>query len=102
MNLDDMTEMAFTRLSWREKLAVLHIELWHALRRLLRLEHRYYLTLDGRVVARFTADTDHAVVLKWLTDSHIRATDYGVTIGRESAVAKYFAGQANAGDPGTS
>lgn len=90
MNLDDMTEVAFTRLTWREKLAVVHIELWHGLRRLLRLEHRYWLTLDGKPLAKFTVDGDHRALLDWFIESHRRATEYGVTIGREAVVEKHL------------
>lgn len=91
MNLPDMPELAFTRLTWREKLAVLHIDWWHILRRLLRLEHRYYLVLDGKVVGKFIADIDHQAVLDWLADSHRDAHDFGFAIGKEYPLAQQIA-----------
>lgn len=91
MNLDDMTELSFTRLTWREQLAVVHITVWHALRRLFRRESRYFLVLDGKPVAKFIDANHHTELLEWLTKSHERATDYGAAIGRERAVAKYIA-----------
>ena len=98
MNLDGMTEMAFTRITWRERLATLPRALGHTVLRLLRRERRYYLVLDGKVMARFEVDTDHLVVLEWLRIAVERSVDYGVTLGRGKALE--IADEANAGTAG--
>ena len=93
MNLDHMTEMAFTRLTWREQLAVVHLSVRHALRRLFRREHRYFLVLDGRVVAKFTAQEDHQAVLAWMAEAHLKTHDYAFALGKEHNVAQYLASE---------
>jgi hypothetical protein len=59
----------------------------YAVRRLLRREARWYLTLNGDVVARFTSAADYGRFMAWVADSHIETYDLGHTHGVEVANA---------------
>ncbi len=91
MNLDHLPDVVSARLLWREQVAALPRSLWHALRRLARREARYYLTIDGKVVARFTADADSTALMTWLADTHSHAFDFGFETWKEHQVAVFLA-----------
>lgn len=84
-------ELEATRLLWREQVTELPRAAWHALRRLLRREPRWYLTIDGMVAARFTSEADHAVFMGWLVQAHTSTFDFGFNTGKEFLVAQHIA-----------
>ena len=100
MNLDHLPDVTATQLRWYDQLAEVPRALYHAFRRLLRLECRQYLVINGQVAARFTSVDDGRDFMMWLHETHTATFDYGYGIGKENAVAKYFSDAADAGDPG--
>jgi hypothetical protein len=78
---DDLLEAHATRLSWREQLAALPRAFLHRLLCLVRCEHRYYLTIDGKVAARFTSAADYHDFVRWLTGLHVKVYDLGIAEG---------------------
>lgn len=102
MDLSHLPEVESTRLLWREQLAALPRAAWCALRRLLRREARHYLSIDGRVAARFTSGQDHLEFMTWLASTHNGAFDFGFETGREYLVAQHInAAGPDASVPGT-
>lgn len=108
MNLDHLPEVAATRLLWREQIVAVRRSLWFSLRRMLRREPRQYLTMDGKVVARFTCVQDAAEFMTWVADTHEATLSFGVECGREAVVEQIRKGLSrvqslgtpDAGDPG--
>lgn len=98
MDLSHLADVQSARLLWREQLAALPRAAFHALRRLLRRETRYYLTIDGQVMARFASEEDHLVFMTWLAETHNGVFDFGFETGRESVVAQHIR-QSDAGEP---
>lgn len=101
MNLDHLPEVTSTQLLWREQIAALPRALWNAARRLLRRDARYYLTVNGQVVARFVSPDDHLDFMTWLHETHTSAFEYGHAVGREYAVENHVSAPADAGDDRT-
>lgn len=100
MSLEHLPDVSSTPLAWRRKLAALPRALGYGLLRLLRIEFRNYLTIDGKVVARFVSQPDTMDFMRWLHQTHTAAFDYGHALGREY-VANHGADAADAGQPGT-
>ncbi len=80
-------DMQTARLVWTHRLVELPRAVRFAVRRLLRREARWYLTLDDNVVARFTSRADHDAFLEWVKASHIDTYDLGHKHGQEVADA---------------
>lgn len=80
---DDFDHMTHIRLLWREQLAALPRSLRYAVRRLLRLESRYYLTINGMVVARFVARQDHLALLDWTSAAHKKTIDRAFALSKQ-------------------
>ena len=81
------SEAVVTRLLWREQVRALPRAAWHALRRLARREPRWYLVIDGHVVARMTGDSDQAMLLEWIALVHGETFRAGQEFGRGLANA---------------
>lgn len=75
------SEAVVTRLLWREQIAALPRAAWHALRRLLRREPRWYLVVDGKVIARLVSDGDHMELLGWIAAAHEETFKVGQQFG---------------------
>lgn len=95
------SEAVVARLLWREQAQALPRAAWSALRRLARREPRWYLVVDGQVIARLTANADHDTLLRWITFVHGETFRTGVKWGREVESA-VNGSQADAGDAGPS
>lgn len=103
MDLSHLPQAETTRLTWRERLAALPRATGFGLLRLLRIERRNYLVIDGKVAARFVAQADTLDFLRWLSQTHGSTFDYGCAMGKEWIVAKHLAeAAADAGQPGPS
>ena len=87
MNLDHIPEMEATRMRWREILSALPESLVHAARRLMGLEHRSYLVMNGRVLARFVSPQAELEFINWIGATHRANADWNFGRGREYAVA---------------
>jgi hypothetical protein len=98
------SEAVVTRLLWREQARELPRAAWHALRRLVRREPRWYLVIDGHVVARMVADGDQTMLLEWIAIAHGETFRFGQEFGRGVARALQdgHQSQADAGEPGPS
>lgn len=94
-------EAVLTRLLWREQLRELPRAAWHALRRLLRREPRWYYVIDGRVIARLVADQDRDSLMEWIASVHGQTFLAGQQFGRAVSDAIHSNKQADPGDPGT-
>jgi hypothetical protein len=81
------SEMETARLLPTHQLLELPRAVYYAVRRLLRREARWYITLDGDVVARFTSAADYDKFMAWVADSHIETYDLGQRHGVEVANA---------------
>jgi hypothetical protein len=79
--------MQTARLVWTHRLLELPRAVHFAVRRLLRREARWYLTLDDNVVARFTSRADHDAFLEWVKVTHIQVYNTGREHGQEVASA---------------
>jgi len=101
MNLDHLPEVTATQLRWYDQLAEVPRALYHALRRLLRLECRQYLMINGQAAARFVSVDDARDFMQWLHETHTATFEYGHALGREYAVENHVTVQADAGDPGS-
>jgi hypothetical protein len=100
MNLDHLPDVTSSPLRWTRQLAALPRALRFALLRLLRWEARYYLTIDGQVVARFVSSEDQIRFMTWLHQTHTGTFDYGYALGKEFVVAQHI-NAADAGEPRT-
>lgn len=96
---NEPSEAVVARLLWREQIQALPRAIWSALRRLARREPRWYLVVDGQVIARLTASEDHDALLRWITFVHGETFRTGVKWGREVESA-VNGSQADAGDAG--
>lgn len=85
------------RMLWRDQVRLLPGSLLAAARRLLRREPRWYLIVDGRVVARMTSSHGYTDLMGWISDSHVRSYRRGVLHGAQSRDHG-----ADAEEPGTS
>lgn len=95
--MTELPEAAATRLSRRERLAALPRAVCHSLLRLLKFEHRYYLTIDGKVAARFTSAADYHDFVSWLTGMHGTVFNLGESFGRERCATTHDADTGTAG-----
>lgn len=95
------SEAVVTRLLWREQVRALPRAAWHALRRLVRREPRWYLVIDDQVIARLVSDGDQTTLLEWIALAHGETFRFGRDFGRGIANA-IDRNQADAGDPGPS
>jgi hypothetical protein len=102
LSLDHLPEVSVTQLLWRDQLAALPRALGRALRRLLRLECRQYLTINGQVVARFVSEVDARDFKQWIDETHTATFEYGYGLAREvHSVGKNHVNlPPDAGDPG--
>jgi hypothetical protein len=96
------SEAVVTRLLWREQVPALARAGWHALRRLVRREPRWYLVLDGQVIARMVSEQDHLDLLAWIAAAHEETFRVGEQFGLGVRSAIDRSQQADAGDPGPS
>lgn len=81
------SDMQAERLLPTHQLQELPRAMYFAVRRLLRREARWYLTLDDNVVARFTSRADHDAFLEWVKASHIETYELAYRHGQEVANA---------------
>ena len=88
-----------TRLLWRSQARELPRAAWHALRRLVRRESRWYLEIDGRVIGRLVREEDHWALLKWLEDTHRETFRCGQEFYREVASEVHVVNPGDAGTP---
>lgn len=91
-----------TRLLWREQIVSLPRAAWHALLRLVRREPRWYLVIDGQVVARMVSTEDQETLLAWIALVHGETFRAGQQFGRAVSDAIHSSKQADPGDPGPS
>lgn len=94
------SEAVVTRLLWREQILALPRAVWHALRRLVRREPRWYLVIDGRVIARLVADQDHLELLAWIAAAHEETFIVGQQFGMGVRGALDGKQEADPGDAG--
>jgi hypothetical protein len=94
-------EAVVSRLLWREQFTALPRAGWHALRRLVRREPRWYLVIDGQVVARMVSQQDHLDLLAWIAATHEETFRVGEQFGLEVRSAVDRIQQADAGDVST-
>lgn len=92
------SEAVVTRLLWREQFRALPRAAGHAIRRLLRREPRWYLVLDGRVIARLVGHGDQTDLLEWIAAAHSMTFQAGQAFGMEVGNAVDGSSQADAGD----
>jgi hypothetical protein len=90
------SEAVVSRLLWREQFAALPRAAWHALRRLVRREPRWYLVIDGQVVARMVSDEDQTALLEWIAYVHGETFQAGANFGRGILNAVHSSQQADA------
>lgn len=100
MDVSNLPEISVTRLMWREQLPALPRAIWHGMLRLLRIEPRVYLTINGRVAARFASQADHLDYLAWTAQIH--GLTYGMGIDRGKEICAKSHPDTDAGDPGPS
>lgn len=94
-------EASVTRLLWREQARELPRAAWHALRRLLRREPRWYFVVDGHVVARMVSASGHERLLGWVTHVHGETFRMGVECGKGVARAQHDGKAVDSGDAST-
>lgn len=97
----EAADAAITRLLWREQVRALPRSLWAAVRRLLRLEPRWYYVIDGRVAARLVSAEDRDDLLRWIARVHAETFHYGVGFGQGVAGAVDSGQSPDSGDAGT-
>lgn len=68
--LTPLFDITAERLLWRYQFRALGRSLSSQIRRVLRREARWYLTIDGRVVARFESEGDYRAFMSWLAHGH--------------------------------
>ena len=95
------SEAVVTRLLWREQISALPRATLHALLRLVRREPRWYLVIDGQVIARLTSDGDQTTLLAWIADAHSMTFQAGTQFGTGVLNAVHGRQAADAGDTGT-
>lgn len=95
------SEAVVSRLLWREQARALPRAAWHALRRLARREPRWYLVLDGQVVARLVSNGDQTDLLAWIAEAHSMTFQAGTHFGREMLNAVNGSQPADIGDVST-
>lgn len=97
----EAVDAAITRLLWREQARELPRAAWHAVRRLLRREPRWYVVVDGHVVARLAGEDDYARLLAWIGHVHGETFRMGVKFGRGVSGAIHASQQADPRDAST-
>lgn len=100
MSLDHLPEVTSARLGPVDRLRALPRAAWYVLLRLFRRDERYYLTIDGQVVARFVSMEDHLRFMTWLHQTHTATFDFGFNTGKEFLVAQHIADGPDASVPG--
>lgn len=99
MDTRHVPDVHSTRLHWQDQLPALIPAAYHAIRRLLRREHRMYLVVEGEVLARFESEQAEMEFRNWLQASHIVTFETGANFGGGIARA-LNADRADAGVPG--
>lgn len=96
------SEVQITRLTWNDQARALPRALYHAIRRVLRREARWYYVQDGRVIGRMVSTGDYQDLVDWIGASHRETFDTGREFGGRAYAAKYAgAEQPDAGDTRT-
>jgi hypothetical protein len=94
------SEAVVSRLLWREQIRALPRAAVHFFRRLVRREPRWYLVIDGQVIARLVSDGDQTALLEWIALVHGETFRAGQEFGMGVANA-LSSRQADPGDAGT-
>lgn len=98
----EAADALITRLLWREQIRALPGAVVAAARRLVRREPRWYLVINGRVVARLVSRVDYDELLAWIAHVHAETFHMGVGFGEEVHRAADTRKAPDPGDPGPS
>lgn len=93
-------EASVTRLLWREQARELPRAAWYALRRMVRREPRWYLVVDGHVVARLVSVEAHDELMAWIAEVHGQTFRSGVEFG-QGVLSAIHRRPTDVGDAGT-
>jgi activator of HSP90 ATPase len=86
---DDLPEIVVGRLLLRDQLRNWHWQAWATLRRLVVGDKRFFMSVDGWVVAKFVREEDAQLFMDWLGKGHVNTLAAGMKAGREHQIADF-------------
>jgi len=98
--MNSIPEVETRRLSWSEQFRALAGAARSQVRRLFRREPRFYLMVNGLVLARFESEQAELEFREWVGMTHEATFHYGFQTGKEFLVAQHI-NAADAGEPRT-